>query len=245
LQSVREKGPRISLIGVDGCRSGWVTATSNESLAHLDFGLAVSFAEVLQGAEGRAMLVAVDIPIGLPDGGARACDLEARACLGRRRGSSVFPAPCRRALQGVGDYRLACALNIANGGKGISWQVFNILRKIREVDDLMAPPLQAWVREAHPEVTFAMLDPAGGPVHGKKSAVGELERLAILEQFVPAFDLTAEHKRLGRGRVARDDLLDAAACLVTTQRVMRSHAIVLPRGEPRIDGRGLRMEIVA
>ena len=235
----------MRLIGVDGCRGGWVTATSDDSLAHLDFGLAASFADVLKAANGRAALIAVDIPIGLPDRGPRTCDMEARRCLGQRRGSSVFPVPSRRTLQAVANYRLACALNAANGGKRISRQVFNILRKIREVDDLMAPAVQAWVREAHPEVTFALLWPADGPLHGKKRAAGEMERLAILQHLVPTFDLGAERERVGHNGVARDDLVDAVACLVTAHRVKHHRAIVLPRGDPPLDSRGLRMEIVA
>jgi predicted RNase H-like nuclease len=235
----------MRLIGVDGCKGGWVTATSDESLTHLHFGLAGSFAEVLRCAEGTAALIAVDIPIGLPDSGPRACDVEARRCLGQRRGSSVFPAPCRRTLEAVTDYGLACALNTAEGGKRISRQVFYILRKIRDVDELMEPGRQAWVREAHPEVTFTVLCPVGGPEHGKKRATGEVERLAILRHFVPAFDLAGERKRLGHDCVGRDDLLDAAVCLVSAHRVMRNRAVILPRGDPPVDSRGLRMEIVA
>jgi predicted RNase H-like nuclease len=235
----------MRLIGVDGCKGGWVTATSDESLTHLHLAMAASFADVLRCAEGTTSLIAVDIPIGVPDSGPRECDTAARRCLSQRRGSSVFPVPCRRTLQAIADYGLACALNAAEGGNRISRQVFNILKKIREVDELMAPGLQAWVREAHPEVTFTVLCPAGGPVHGKKQEEGETERLAILERLVPAFDLAAERKRLGHNSVGRDDLLDAAACLVTAQRVMRGRSIVLPRGDQPVDSRGLRMEIVA
>jgi predicted RNase H-like nuclease len=45
--------------------------------------------------------------------------------------------------------------------------------------------------------------------------------------------------------VARDDVVDAAACLVAAYRIARGLALTLPAGEPQIDARGLRMEIVA
>ena len=40
--------------------------------------------------------LAIDIPIGIPEAGARPADREARALLGPRR-NSVFPAPVRAA----------------------------------------------------------------------------------------------------------------------------------------------------
>jgi len=42
--------------------------------------------------------IAIDIPIGLLEG-PRVCDKAARKLLGQPRGSSVFPAPCRPALE--------------------------------------------------------------------------------------------------------------------------------------------------
>jgi predicted RNase H-like nuclease len=48
---------------------------------------------------------------------------------------------------------------------------------------------------------------------------------------------------LGRARVAIDDLIDAAACLMSAKRVREGKAIVL--GDAAIDQRGLRLKIVA
>lgn len=55
----------------------------------------------------------IDVPIGLPDRGARECDKAARRRLGPSRGSSVFPAPIRRILAAT-SYIEACAI----GGEG-------------------------------------------------------------------------------------------------------------------------------
>jgi predicted RNase H-like nuclease len=49
----------------------------------------------LLNAPPKAEVIAVDIPIGLTEVGARACDEHARSELGQPRGSSVFPAPLR------------------------------------------------------------------------------------------------------------------------------------------------------
>ena len=85
------------MLGLDGCKGGWVGAL-------LSPGGAVSWhflADLRAGLALGADVVAVDIPIGLPDAGPRRCDQLARARLGPR-GSSVFPAPVRAALAEIG-----------------------------------------------------------------------------------------------------------------------------------------------
>ena len=64
-------------------------------------------------------------------------------------------------------------------GRGISKQLFNILEKIRDVDRLQSPRLQARLFEMHPELSFTML--AGAPMRSnKRTAAGRAERLAAL-----------------------------------------------------------------
>ena len=271
----------MKLIGVDGCRSGWVVATSDASLRGLEFGIAPSFPALVDALQGVQALIAVDIPIGLPtgaprDNGVRRADAAARDFLGGRRRASVFSAPCRATLQAT-TYREACDLEMdARGrGKGLSQQAYNIIPKIREVDATIRPAHQAplsdeariWVHEVHPEVSFAVLKGGGQPghglVHAKRNCAacrgtvcpGESDRLALLRPFLPDFDPRAVHERLLRlypraqgatgTVVGRDDIVDAAVCLVTASRIASGRAITLPAGDPEIDAHGLRMEIVA
>lgn len=192
-----------TVAGVDGCRSGWTVATPD--------GVAVvrTFAEIV---EARFELVLIDIPIGLIDEGPRSCDVEARQLLGARR-SSVFPAPPRRLLR-ARSYRGQC-----------SRQLWNILYKIREVDEAMTPRLQRRIREAHPEVSFALL--GGAPMRfPKKTREGLAERRALVG---PGPKL--------RG-ATEDDVLDACALLRSAMHPSR----VL--GDGKRDARGLRCEIV-
>jgi len=131
-------------------------------------------------------------------------------------------------------------------GKSLSRQCLGIVGKIRAVDQVMTPDRQRWIREAHPEVTFAVLSGLGrGLVHRKTTPQGELERVALLPQSAAGVDLAAERTRLGPARVARDDLVDAMACLATAQRVHLGKATIFPEGAPELDGHGLTMEIVA
>jgi predicted RNase H-like nuclease len=84
-----------------------------------------------------------------------------------------------------------------------------------------------------------------GLQHPKKTPQGEQERLTLLRRVLPPFDLVEVRAHLGPANVGRDDILDAAACLVTTYRIATSQARVLPNADPPCDARGLRMEVVA
>jgi predicted RNase H-like nuclease len=201
----------MALLGVDGCRAGWVAASERGARLY------PTFAEIV--AE-RFELVLIDVPIGLLQAGPRSCDLQARSLLGARR-SSVFPAPGRRLLRA------------RRYGRQCSIQLWNILHKIREVDEAMTPRLQRRVREAHPEVSFALLN--GSPLRfAKKSADGEAERRRLLRPIfgeIPAVP-----------GAARDDVLDAYALLWSAHRARRGEARVL--GGDERDERGLQCEIV-
>jgi predicted RNase H-like nuclease len=233
------------LIGIDGCRSGWLVAASDPALSALRFAVVGDLELLVARAERGGALVAIDIPIGLGDGGPRTCDLEARRLLGRPRGSSVFPAPCRRALAAT-TYRRACALSRRALGVALSIECFNIMPKIRQVDALMTPARQAFVREVHPELVFALASGRGrGLVEPKRTAAGERVRLRVLRRMVPRFDPAAVRAQLGPAGVARDDVIDAVACLVAARRIAAGEALVLPAGGVERDARGLRMEIVA
>ncbi len=237
--------PPRELIGIDGCRGGWLVAVSDAALSALRFAVVDDLEPLIARAERGGALVAIDIPLGLADGGPRTCDLEARRLLGRPRGSSVFPAPCRPALAAT-TYRVACGLSRRALGVALSIECFNILPKIRQVDALMTPARQAFVREVHPELVFAL---ASGRAHGliepKRTAAGERVRLRLLRRAAPRFDLAGVRARLGPARVARDDVVDAVACLVAAWRIGEGKALVLPAGGVERDTRGLRMEIVA
>jgi len=217
---------------VDGCRAGWVAAEcdvdddSSPGLSALTFSIETTFGALLDRLDGQRALVAVDIPIGLPSGaprddGRRRADAEARAFLGPRRASSVFSAPCRTTLA-AGGYREACDLEVAarGSGKGLSIEAYNIIPKIRDVDEVIRPTHQApvgsgpgvRVREVHPEVAFAVLAGAGrrghGLVHAKRGCIscrkdgractGEADRLALLRAFVPDFEPRTVRERLLR-----------------------------------------------
>jgi predicted RNase H-like nuclease len=130
--------------------------------------------------------------------------------------------------------------------KGISQQAFHIRERIRAVDDLLTPALQAKVREGHPEVTFAVMNGGRPMKHHKRTPEGLAERLTILAAFgVNGFDPIAARAHLGKSRVEIDDIVDAVAMLVTAKRIVEGRATAFPDGPACLDDRGLEMRIWA
>lgn len=227
------------VVGVDGCRGGWLAVAAAPDLCTARAGVFPDFAALLS-AFPTALLV-VDMPIGLVSGReGRLVDRAARARLGPRR-SSVFVPPCRAALAAP-DYPSANAAQRAMTGKGLSKQSWMIAPKIREVDAALTPALQERVREGHPELAFAVA--AGAPMQATKTSFhGLFERLRLLEALGISPALLA--RGVPEGPVAApDDLLDAAILAHVAARCLQGQAECLPE-EPAVDARGLRMEMWA
>ncbi len=243
--------PPFPVAGVDGCRGGWLvvcigrggTGTARAELVR-------DFAAVLE-VTADAAAVAIDIPIGLPERGSiggRACDAAARANLGTRQ-SSVFAVPARAAVEQI-NYVDACLVSLAASAppRRVSKQTYNLFPKIREVDALMSPALQARVIECHPEAAFWAMNgerPLDLPkkVKSRPYPPGLALRRALLE--AQGFDgrlLAAVPWR--SADAGADDLLDAAACAWSAARIAAGVARRFPAA-PQFDAKGLRMEIWA
>ncbi len=227
--------------GLDGCPGGWVLATVpvGHSTAEFEISVLPSLEPVVgELAAGRLVCAAIDIPIGLSDREPRSCDVAARRALGPRR-SSVFPAPVRAVLEAA-SYAEACALSRRACGKGISKQLYNILDKVRAVDALQTPQLQDRLFEMSPELSFAEL--AGGPMPAnKRTAEGRDDRRrALASAFGEAVSALLDGPPPAGAK--RDDVVDALVGAWTARRRAAGRHMRLG-GE--VDGRGLRMEIVA
>jgi predicted RNase H-like nuclease len=226
------------VVGVDGCRSGWI-CFELERPSTIRVGIQPSFQTLRSAYEKRARIIAIDVPIGLVEAGSRKCDLAARKLLGKPRSNSVFPAPPRAALRAT-TYPEACELSRTAHGTGLSRQTFGILRKIREVDQVMTPRLQDLFFEVHPEVCFWALNSGRPMQHSKSSPTGKKERLELLARCYPTIgELLA---RVNRKRAAPDDLLDAAAAAWTAERIADGAARRVVQCE-EVDSKGLSMNI--
>ena len=214
-------GPPV--LGVDGCKAGWVGALLTGST--YDVLVAARVEELVIEAWRRGpglAVVAIDIPIGLPDVGRRKADLLARTLLPVGRKSSVFPTPTR-ATTGESTFVEASATSRATtGGKGITQQSFRIVPKILDVDRFVRAEPPVTVLESHPEVSFAEIDPAC-VVPSKTTVVGRETRRAALI----GAGLEPPSYAPGRG-YGPDDLLDACAVAWTARRYATGTASSLP-----------------
>jgi len=182
-----------------------------------------------------ASVVAVDMPIGLPEGhqpGGRTCDRLARRLLGRR-GVCVFTPPPRSIFKAK-SYEEAKRLLKGH----LSRQTWNILPKVKEVDQALTPEHQERIFETHPELVFFRL--SGNPLPSKHTEAGFKLRLDLLRKTGLFRSLEDNLARCSRG--LRLDLLDAYAALLSAKRIFTGEAERLPP-QPERDARGLRMEI--
>jgi predicted RNase H-like nuclease len=224
------------IAGIDGCRSQWL------AIVHVP-GSGTFKAQILTTSELPAQpwtLAAIDIPIGLPDSGAREADYAARKFIGPR-GSSVFPCPIRPALDAA-SWQEACDITHRYNGHRISKQTFAILPKIRAVDECVrSTDLRQRLFEIHPEVSFASWQ--GAPMlHAKRDARGEEQRRTLIAGYFGREAFASVVAQIGERRVASDDIADAFAALWSAGRLLAGTAQRLP-DHPTADCYGLPMHI--
>jgi predicted RNase H-like nuclease len=234
---------RALVAGVDGCPGGWIVALWDGG-TQLTSRLCAGFAEVMALP---AVIIAVDMPIGLPERSGRPPEREVRAMLGERR-SSVFAVPAQKAVYSM-DYHDACAINLlhSNPPRKVSKQCFHLFPKMREIDALITSSHQSRIFESHPELAFWVMNgkaPLALPkkLKSRPDTAGlalrrELLRRNGLPVVLPGHDYRPRD-------VGPDDLLDACACTFVAWRIHTGRSIRFP-ADPPLNARGLRMEINA
>src|SRR3954466_2949013 len=106
------------VLGVDACKAGWVGIALDQGAPAAYFAPYIDGLVSLAEQDGPVAVVAVDIPIGLPDNTVRQADILARQAVGPRR-SSVFMTPVRAALMSM-THASAVKINYDRTGQGIS-----------------------------------------------------------------------------------------------------------------------------
>lgn len=141
--------------GVDAAKRGWVGIVLDADGGFVQAVAAATITAVVEAA-GRVGVVAVDMPIGLPDATSRKADAAARRIVGPRR-SSVFPCPTRPSVE-AGSYEAAAAAQGRAVGVGLSRQTWGLHGKLLKVDLWVRGGPGVRVVEAHPEVSFAEMN---------------------------------------------------------------------------------------
>ena len=242
------RNDEVLAVGVDGCPDGWVAA-----IARADRGVEIkvfrTINDLVRELRGRgARVIAVDMPIGLPDTPQlRRCDREAREVLGKAK-SSVFPVPDRELIslstwEEVQEV-VAAKKKLDPEAKGISKQSYAISPKIAELDAFVRanPDCHSYVVEVHPEVSFRAMSDREGELPKKKSDEGKRARKALLaEHLFGRGGLRHPGDDMAPSGANRDDVLDAFAALWTAQRFLAQDSFVLG-GD--LDAHGVPMRMV-
>lgn len=249
VQTMNSSANEVWLAGVDGCPGGWIAAFVQPEGEACEIAIFPRVADVV--AARRLAVIAVDMPIGLPERtgpGGRVAENAVRPLLGARQ-SSVFSVPARAAIDAT-DYRMACEMALATSDppRKVSKQLFNIAPKIREVDAVLRADRQLATRvyEVHPELAFWRLNGGHALTEPKKvksrcyePGLALRRGLLIAAGFPKAVVSAAPPKGAGP-----DDLLDALACAAVTRRIHAGLAQPFPERFER-DSYGLPMAIWA
>lgn len=218
-----------SFIGIDAFPRGWVAAYLHGDGSQ-QFDYAPTVERLLDVPHSRAM---IDIPIGLPARGYRACDIEAVS----RVGSRVFLG-ARWAVWAFESYRDANAHYWSDNDKGISKQLWCIRDNLQQINYLMTPKLQLRLLETHPELVFLRLN-HDRKLDPKSSISGRAQRVALLQENGFSQIDRWLNQRYGT-HIKKDDLIDACACALAAR---DSKERLQNHGSPSTDERGIRMEI--
>jgi predicted RNase H-like nuclease/8-oxo-dGTP pyrophosphatase MutT (NUDIX family) len=205
--------PDRPVLGVDACSTGWVgVLLGPEGRPRVYVARDITELLELVGETTQVSVVAIDIPIGLPDSSGRQADAEARRLL-VGKSSSIFSTPVRSALEAE-TYAEGRAANLVatQGRTSVSAQAYALREKVLQVD--------AWVRsrpgvrviEVHPEVSFTRM--AGAPLLARKK---DDEGVTARREALAAQGITAPPWFRGAG-FGEDDLLDACAAAWTAAR---------------------------
>ena len=184
-----------------------------------------------------AAVFGVDIPIGYPTRGMRMADVQARAVLGPR-GRSVFDA-CPPKLLKLETYEQVQAEVERARRKGVevpcpSRQSWSIKPKMIEANRLAQSDQRVF--EVHPEVSFWAMRAQKPVVENKRTWSGFWIRRRLLQQQGILIPDVIENGDLA----GTDDVLDAAACAWSAQRIARvkQAGSFPPKGEEQRDDSG-------
>lgn len=208
--------PERPVLGVDACSSGWVgVLLGPDARAAVYVGRTIAELFELVVESTYPAVVAIDIPIGLPDAGGRRADAEARREL-VGRGSTIFSTLTRSAYEAE-TYEAARAANLAatSDRTSASAQAYALRTKILDVDTWVRSGPETAVVEVHPELSFARM--TGAPLTTSKK---DPEGVRARREALAAEGITAPAFFPGAG-FAEDDLLDACAVAWTAVRHSR------------------------
>ena len=224
-----------SVIGIDGCKAGWIIAKTleNESIS---FQIIKNLNDVyLEGI--NVSHIGIDIPLQLSHTGKRFAEIEARSLL-KNRACTIFTPPTLNALRAK-NYMDACEVNFNECGKRISKQSWNLFPKIKEAQEFLENKSINKLRvfEVHPELSFMAMNDMILVQASKKTDIGREIRIKLIQKFFPKFSFESVRNEYKKNQALDDDILDSVSVLWSTQRIVDNIANFVPKDPKRIDMR--------
>lgn len=236
---IEQYEPEIkTVIGVDGCKSGWLVAACTDN--RISLSKFCSIKEIIDNVQFEVCLI--DMIIGLQSKVTNIRpEAEARKEL-KNRASTMFPAPSRQAVYGsTKEERLAA--NVKALGKKYTSQTDAIIPKIRELDEYMQsePDMRDKILESHPEVCFSRLN---GEViqNSKHTEDGIKDRAMILQRYLPEVSYEWVRDQAKIMKCAEDDIVDAICLAIVAGMQTQGETETIPK-EPMADETGLLMKL--
>ena len=227
------------IAGIDGSKGGWVCVSGYENnFKELKFEKLKEFSDI---KSKDFNLVLVDIPIGLDidlKKGGRIVDKLARKELLTNK-SSIFNAPSRLVLEAK-NYEEANKIN-KNKGMGLSKQSWNLVKKIKEVDDFIRNSNKTIIFESHPEIIFQVMKRDKVSTK-KKNDEGIIERRNLLEKN--GFNKVFLERNLSAkdSFYKKDDFIDACSLFWSANRAIAKTEVKIPN-DIVLDSEGIIMQI--
>ena len=251
-------GGDLDFWGIDWAKGQWLCIGLGRDGGH-DYELAKDIGEAYEKLQRRnAQIALIDVPIGLPDNAdERQCDILARREVGCRT-SSVFPVPCRQAVEAYRDTSgdkfakqeagKCISRKVARGPMSI--QTWSIVPQIVEVDSFLCKNTDAQeiFREFHPEVCFYAFKGQSLCPGKKIRRKGVAERMNILlskKEYLPRVKDIFDSVRTNhlKKEVGDDDILDAMIGALTAKLGYCGKYKTLPSNLPQ-DAHGLPMQML-
>jgi len=227
------------IAGIDGSKGGWVCVSGYENnFKELKFEKLKEFDDI---KSKDFNLVLVDIPIGLDidlKKGGRIVDKLARKELLTNK-SSIFNAPSRLVLEAK-NYEEANKIN-KNKGMGLSKQSWNLVKKIKEVDEFIRNSNKTAIFESHPEIIFQAMKKDKVSTK-KKNDEGIIERRNLLEKN--GFNKVFLERNLSAkdSFYKKDDFIDACSLFWSANRAIAKTEVKIPN-DIVLDSEGIIMQI--
>ena len=224
-----------SVIGIDGCRAGWITAKvgdKNSLIFHIVENLNDDYLK-----QSNLSYIGIDIPLHLSHTGKRLAEIEARGLL-KKRACTIFSPPTLNALMAK-NYIDACDVNFKECGKRISKQSWNLFPKIIEAHTFLENNSisKLGVFEVHPELSFMAMNDMNLIEVSKKTDIGKEIRIKLIQKFFPNFSFESVRNKYKKNQVLDDDILDSISVLWSTQRIVDNIAQFVPKDPEKINMR--------